>query len=73
MIEIVIVVLFCGTLIALKQQDDWIPVKHEMTDEEVGFAPSPEAVNERIAKCMLQQLQGKPEGAFPYAYLICNK
>jgi hypothetical protein len=73
MIGIAIAVVVCGTLIALKQRDDWIPVKHEMSDEEV-FGPTPEAVkNQQLAKCMLQQLQGKPEGAFPYAYMICNK
>jgi hypothetical protein len=68
----VIVALFCGTLIALKQLDDWIPVKHEMTDEEV-FGPTPAAANQQLAKCMLQQLQGKPQGAVPYAYIICSK
>jgi hypothetical protein len=73
MIGITIAVVVCGALIALKQQDDWIPVKHEMTDEEVGLGPNPEAVNQRLAKCMLQQLQGKPQRAVPYAYMICNK
>jgi hypothetical protein len=64
-------VVVCGALIVLKQQDDWIPVKQEkqeMTDEEVGLG-----ANERLARCMLQQLQGKPQGAVPYAYMICNK
>jgi hypothetical protein len=72
MISIAIVVVVCGTLIALKQGDDWIPVKQEMSDEEV-FGPTPEAANQRLAKCMLQQLQGKPQAAFSYAYVICNK
>jgi hypothetical protein len=72
MIGIVIVVVVCGALIALKQLDDWIPVKHEMSDEEV-FGPAPEAANQKLAKCMLQQLHGKPQGAVPYAYMICSK
>jgi hypothetical protein len=73
-IGIGIVLVVCGTLIALKQQeqDDWIPVKQVMTDEEVGLG-NPEAANQQLAKCMLQQLQGKPQAAFPYAYIICNK
>jgi hypothetical protein len=71
-IGIGIAVVVCGTLISLKQLDDWIPV-NEMTDEQVGLSPNPEAVNQRLAKCMLQQLQGKPQGAVPYAYMICNK
>jgi hypothetical protein len=67
-----VVAVFCGTLIALKQLDDWISVRHGMTDEEV-FGPTPEAANQQLAKCMLQQLQGKPQGAGPYAYIICSK
>jgi hypothetical protein len=48
-------------------------VKHEMSEEEV-FGPTPEAVkNQQLAKFMLQQLQGKPQGAVPFAYMICNK
>lgn len=50
------------------RQNDWIPVKQEMSDAQVGII-SPD---QRLAKCMLQQLRGQPQGAIVYAFTICG-